>query len=92
MPQDLADLLQQLENRLNDLVDEAPLVALRAAGMLERTGRQVGVGAAYSTESGELPHVEIAAALGLPVKAARSRLRGYRLNLGPAQGGGRCRI
>ncbi|MFJ9854844.1 hypothetical protein [Streptomyces sp. NPDC101150] len=72
-------LMEHVENRLNDPVDRAPLVALRAAGMLERTGRKIGVGAAFSAESDEVPDGEAATALGLPVASAPSRLLGYRL-------------
>jgi hypothetical protein len=59
-----------VENRLNDLVDQAPLVALRAAWMVERTARQVGVGAACSVECDEVPEEQVATGLSLPVTAS----------------------
>ncbi|MGO4634937.1 hypothetical protein AB4225_29020 [Streptomyces sp. 2RAF24] len=77
LPDDVEGLLRTLRERLDELVDDAPLVVLKAAGKLETLAADYGsIAARYITgDAVALP--EVAEALGTTEKAASSRLAHY---------------
>ncbi|MEW2546605.1 hypothetical protein AB0910_12630 [Streptomyces sp. NPDC047002] len=79
LPAGLQDLIDQVESRLDSLVDQAPLAALKAVADLERTVKRVAGDAAYAVEMDELSWETVGKALGVPEREARSRLLGYAL-------------
>ncbi|MEV0415155.1 hypothetical protein AB0I68_31265 [Streptomyces sp. NPDC050448] len=74
MPAELSGLLQQVRERLDALTDEAPLAALRAVRILERTTKRVGREAAYRAEADDVSPEVLGQALGLTGSEARSHL------------------
>jgi hypothetical protein len=78
LPIEVTDLLHQLRQRLEQLVDDAPLAAVRAAGRLEAMAGAIGSPAAYRAVRGaEVSWRQIADALGTTEEEARSRLLRY---------------
>jgi hypothetical protein len=77
LPPALEDLLEQIDDQLSALADDAPLATLKAVAALERTTQRIGHHAAYSIRANETPWEAIATALGLPEGDARSRLLTY---------------
>ncbi|MFE6977216.1 hypothetical protein [Streptomyces sp. NPDC057682] len=79
VPEELADLIDQLDERLIQLAADEPLAALRAVARLKHVLDEAGAGAAaralHDSETGRL----IGPGLGLPEADARSRLRRYTL-------------
>ncbi|MFI8823736.1 hypothetical protein [Streptomyces sp. NPDC053431] len=80
LPDDLAVLLDQLRDRLDALLDDAPLTALKAADALESVVASTGpVAALFLTRAADvLPMARIAELLGMTEQAAGSRLAHYR--------------
>lgn len=80
VPEELAALIDQLDERLVQLAADEPLAALRAVARLKHVLAETGASAAaralHDSESGRL----IGPGLGLPEADARSRLRRYTLN------------
>ncbi|MCX3061656.1 hypothetical protein [Streptomyces beihaiensis] len=72
LPADVSGLLEQLEERLSALADDAPLAALRTVGMLERLARETGRMAAFTTAADP---ATVATGLGITEQAAASLLR-----------------
>ncbi|MEW1693538.1 hypothetical protein ACIQOF_35880 [Streptomyces sp. NPDC091265] len=79
IPEDLIDLLTQVDQRLNALACYAPLAALRAIATLEYTLTQAGRTAALNAEADDTAGNTIGPGLGLPDRHARSRLLRYTL-------------
>ncbi|MFF7183114.1 hypothetical protein [Streptomyces sp. NPDC008121] len=78
LPAEVSDLLHELRRRLEQLVDDAPLAAVKAAGRLEAMAGAVGSPAAYLAVRGaEVSWHQVAEALGTTVEEARSRLLRY---------------
>ncbi|MEU9998082.1 hypothetical protein [Streptomyces sp. NPDC050848] len=77
LPEDVAGPLRQLRERLDELVDGEPLVALRAVGELEEVITSSGRYAARLISLEDTPVSEVAEALGVTEKVARSRLSRY---------------
>ncbi|MEV8628602.1 hypothetical protein [Streptomyces sp. NPDC051079] len=77
LPDDVAGLLRTLRERLDELVDDEPLIVLKAAGKLEALVADYGPIAARYIARGTIPLPRIAEALGTTEKAARSRLTHY---------------
>ncbi|WP_435972254.1 hypothetical protein [Streptomyces sp. Qhu_M48] len=78
LPEDLAGLLRQLRERLDELVDDDPLMVVKAAGELEATVAFFGpLATRIVTSSEQLPLARIAEVLGMTEQAAGSRLRHY---------------
>ncbi|MEU9115197.1 hypothetical protein AB0D04_26285 [Streptomyces sp. NPDC048483] len=77
LPDELADLLQRVDDQLSALVDQAPVAALRAVAALERTTGRISRAAAYHAQADEVPWDSIGKSLGLTEKDARSRLTSY---------------
>ncbi|MEU0404585.1 hypothetical protein ABZ318_31075 [Streptomyces sp. NPDC006197] len=78
LPEDVAALLRRLRERLDLLLDDAPLAALKAADDLEVIVAMTGPHAASLVTRGQaIPMPQIAEALGMTEKAARSRLLYY---------------
>ncbi|MFD0367532.1 hypothetical protein [Streptomyces sp. NPDC059071] len=79
LPEDVADLLNRLHERLDELVDDHPLTVLKAANELESAVALFGPLATRFLGGGEEDAVaQVAAALGMTEKAAGLRLRHYR--------------
>ncbi|MCX5195501.1 hypothetical protein OOK31_16580 [Streptomyces sp. NBC_00249] len=77
LPAELAGLLRELDRQLENLADDAPLAALRAAGALERTTSRTARTAAFNIRNDEIPDAEIATGLGLSEATAGSRVLRY---------------
>ncbi|WP_143060347.1 hypothetical protein [Streptomyces sp. TLI_105] len=76
LPEDVARLLSQLRERLDEIEDDDPLTALRIVGELDSI---VDTNGSYSARlaTDKHPDGEIAAALGSTEKATAARLRRY---------------
>lgn len=77
LPLALRELLDQLEQHLNTLADQAPLAALKAVEALERMTGHIGREAAHGTQVDEMSWETIGKALGLPEAEARARVSRY---------------
>ncbi|MET7486410.1 hypothetical protein [Streptomyces sp. NPDC005538] len=77
LPEELSDLMEQLEERLDALAATAPVAALKAVAMLERMAGRVGREAAYGAQADDVSSESLGTALGLSVSRARSRLYRY---------------
>ncbi|MEU6373987.1 hypothetical protein [Streptomyces sp. NPDC046909] len=77
LPEDLADLLERLDERLTALADDAPVAALKAVARLERLTTRISREAAYNVDPDEVSWETIGTALGMSAKEARSRLFSY---------------
>ncbi|MFF5306361.1 hypothetical protein ACFY5F_44070 [Streptomyces sp. NPDC013161] len=77
LPEELSELIEQLEERLDALSDAAPVAALKAVAILERLAARVGKEAAYGAQADDVPGEALGKALGLSVDRARSRLDRY---------------
>ncbi|MGW7433956.1 hypothetical protein ACWGIN_30995 [Streptomyces sp. NPDC054861] len=78
LPAEVSDLLQQLRQRLERLIDDAPLAAVKAAGELESMAAAIGPVAAYlAVREDDLSWPRVAEALGTTEQEARSRLLHY---------------
>ncbi|MFI8917373.1 hypothetical protein ACIGW4_38035 [Streptomyces sp. NPDC053513] len=77
LPEDVAGLLRQLREGLDEIVGDEPLVALKAVGELEAIVASAGPLAAACATGDEIPVPRVAEALGMTEKAARSRLVHY---------------
>jgi len=77
LPEDVQNLLAQLQQRLSTLEADAPLAALRAVAAVERIARTIGWQVAFDIDPDETPWDEMGKALGLSGNALRSRLHGY---------------
>ncbi|MFC9706508.1 hypothetical protein ACFTWD_38125 [Streptomyces sp. NPDC056943] len=81
LSEDLAALLQQVRERLDQLLveEDRPVMVLKAADELEEIVASVGPTAARLLTRGEQETApEIAQALGMTEKAARARLNHYK--------------
>ncbi|NML51718.1 hypothetical protein HHL19_22425 [Streptomyces sp. R302] len=76
LPQDVARLISQIRERLDDIEDTDPLTALRIVGALDAVVETDGP---YATRLATRKHTdeEIATALGSTEKALAARLRRY---------------
>jgi hypothetical protein len=79
VPQDVAALIHQLEERLAVLADQAPLAALRVTAALERLTTRVSQEAAGIVDVDEFSDETIGTALGLSADTASVLLLHYRL-------------
>ncbi|WP_308460710.1 hypothetical protein [Streptomyces sp. Ru72] len=79
LPADLAQLMDQLEEHLTELAEQAPVAALKAVARLERLAALAGREAAYAAEVDELSPETIGKALGVSAGKARSRMTHYLL-------------
>jgi hypothetical protein len=79
LPDEVADMMEQLETRLFALAEQAPVAALKAVAALERLTGDVGREAAHAVQADELSSETIGKALGISAAKARSRLTGYLL-------------
>ncbi|WP_217208757.1 hypothetical protein [Streptomyces sp. AC550_RSS872] len=77
LPEDLADLLERLDERLSTLADDAPVAALKAVARLERITLRISREATYNVDTDEVSWDTIGTALGTSADEARSRLFGY---------------
>ncbi|MEV0738779.1 hypothetical protein AB0I51_23185 [Streptomyces sp. NPDC050549] len=77
LPEELSDLMEQLEERLDALAETAPVAALKAVAMLERMAARAGREAAYGVRADDVSGEALGKALGLSVNRARSRLDRY---------------
>ncbi|MEU5825851.1 hypothetical protein [Streptomyces sp. NPDC047803] len=77
IPEDVADLLARLRERLDVLADDAPLAALRIVAALEFTITEAGAVAAHTARADDQSWDTIATGLGLTESEARSRLHRY---------------
>ena len=81
VPQDITDLLAQLDTKVQHLTAESPAAALRAVAALKRIAETAGKTAAFNLGSdanaGELSWEEIAVSLGLPERDAHSEVYQY---------------
>ncbi|MFJ2574979.1 hypothetical protein ACIOYT_31755 [Streptomyces halstedii] len=77
LPEDLEKLLDQLGSRLSDLSDTDPLVALRAAGLAERTAQLFAGSAALTIQMKKTPLEDVGTALGCSEEEAKGQLREY---------------
>ncbi|MFE3644272.1 hypothetical protein ACFXOM_25275 [Streptomyces sp. NPDC059169] len=77
LPDDLADLLRRLRGCLDELLDDAPLAVVKAAGELEAIVTDTGPAAASLVRKAETPLSRIAELLGMTEKEAESRLDHY---------------
>jgi hypothetical protein len=74
LPTDVEAMIDELDRRLGDLADQAPLAALRAVTALERITSDAGREAAYNVRADELSWETVAKALGLTEDDAHSLL------------------
>ncbi|NBE50487.1 hypothetical protein [Streptomyces boluensis] len=79
LPDELTTLLEQVEERLELLVQDSPLAVLKAVAALERATKRFGRQAAAYTEADGLSDETVATALGLSAADAQSRLLRYHL-------------
>ncbi|MFJ9248411.1 hypothetical protein [Streptomyces sp. NPDC101776] len=77
LPEQLSELIEQLEERLDALADTAPVAALKAVAMLERMAGRVGKEAAYGAQADDVSDEALGNALGLSLRMAQSRLDRY---------------
>ncbi|MFE1230620.1 hypothetical protein [Streptomyces sp. NPDC058745] len=78
LPTEVSDLMEQLRQRLDRLVDDAPLAALKAVSGLESIIALVAPPAAYfAVRAGDVSWQQIAEGLGTTEDEARSRLMRY---------------
>lgn len=77
LPEDVEDLLERMEDRLNLLESDVPLAALRAVAAVERIARKIGWKVACDIDPDQVPWDEMGKALGWSGDAVRSRLSGY---------------
>jgi plasmid stabilization system protein ParE len=81
VPEDITELLERLEIRLDKLALDAPAAALRVVAALERAAEQVGENAAIGIQADvrgeELTWETVGTALGLPGRAARDTVERY---------------
>ncbi|MFF5970092.1 hypothetical protein ACFY7C_01055 [Streptomyces sp. NPDC012769] len=78
LPEDVAGLLRRLRERLDELVDDAPLPVLKAAGELESVVTFFGpLATRILTRHEEFSLTRAAELLGMTENAAESRLRHY---------------
>ncbi|MDP5315615.1 hypothetical protein [Streptomyces poriferorum] len=80
LPEDLATLIEQIEQRLGNLAGDAPLAALRAISRLEHIITDAGRRAAFHAEADAGDGSAIGPGLGLPEREARQRLLRYTLH------------
>ncbi|MEU6621948.1 hypothetical protein ABZ926_14405 [Streptomyces litmocidini] len=79
LPGDVTDLLRTLRERLDELADDEPVVALKTAGKLEAIVADYGSIAARYIDGDVIPLPRLAEALGtmliahMPWRALRSR-------------------
>ncbi|WP_331719822.1 hypothetical protein OG217_37290 (plasmid) [Streptomyces sp. NBC_01023] len=78
LPDDVAALLDQLNQRVDELADREPLVALRAANILQRNTHMSTLCAATTIERDKTTLATVGAALGCSASQAEARLRTYR--------------
>ncbi|MEV5972190.1 hypothetical protein [Streptomyces sp. NPDC051921] len=80
LPDDVAALLTQVRDRMDALLDDAPLIALKAADALESIVASTGpVAALFLTRAADvLPMARLAELLGMSEQAAGARLAHYR--------------
>ncbi|MGW5611484.1 endonuclease/exonuclease/phosphatase family protein [Streptomyces sp. NPDC003753] len=79
LPADLAQVMDQLEEHLTALAEQAPAAALKAVARLERLAVSAGREAACAAEADELSPETIGKALGVSAARARSRMTHYLL-------------
>ncbi|MFE2295055.1 hypothetical protein [Streptomyces sp. NPDC059452] len=77
LPDDVVELLDRIETRLDRLAADAPLAAIRAIAALERTTCYIGRTAALHAEADDPLGERMGTALGLTPEKARSRLFHY---------------
>lgn len=78
LPANVTDLLSQLQEKLEALVDDAPLAALKAVNDLEEIVASIApVAASIAVRGDEIPWPRIAEGLGTTEPDARSRLHRY---------------
>lgn len=77
IPEDVADLLTRLRERLDVLADDAPLATLRIIAALEASIAETGAVAAHTARADDQPWDTIATALGLTESETRTRLHRY---------------
>jgi hypothetical protein len=77
LPEDVKTLLEQLEDRLSTLGEDAPLAALRTVAAVERLAKRVGWQVAFDAHPDETPWDEMGKALGISGTALRARLHDY---------------
>ncbi|MFE0134646.1 hypothetical protein ACFWY6_24240 [Streptomyces sp. NPDC059037] len=77
LPDELAGLLEKVDEQLTALADQGPVAALKAVVLLERITKRIGRDAAANAQLDEVPWDSIAKALGLTEREARSRLINY---------------
>ncbi|MGW1126407.1 hypothetical protein [Streptomyces sp. NPDC002526] len=77
VPEDVADLLARLQERLDGLADDAPLAALRIVAALESAIAEAGAVAAHTARADDQSWGTIATGLGLTESEARTRLHRY---------------
>ncbi|GGT26698.1 hypothetical protein GCM10010222_80590 [Streptomyces tanashiensis] len=78
LPDDVAGLLRTLRGRLDELVDDEPLLVLRAAEEMEAIVADFGPIAARYIAGDAVPLPRLAEALGTTEKAAGARMAHYR--------------
>ncbi|MGW8487431.1 hypothetical protein [Streptomyces sp. NPDC055886] len=79
LPDDVAELLGKVEERLDNLADDAPLAALRAVAALERITQYAGRMAANGVFADDPTGERAGLALGISPDKACSRLAHYGL-------------
>ncbi|MFF5854557.1 hypothetical protein ACFY8B_02790 [Streptomyces sp. NPDC012751] len=77
LPEDLAQLLAALEEKLLALAEDAPAAALRAVTALDRLGRRAGREAAYMIDEDDGRWEALGRALGIGADRARSLVTRY---------------
>ncbi|MGW2016748.1 hypothetical protein [Streptomyces sp. NPDC001927] len=77
LPEDMAEALRLLHERMDELMDEEPLVVLLAAEKLEQVVASTAPVAARIVSMDDMPKSEVAAALGVTEKAVGWRLSHY---------------
>ncbi|MEV0445554.1 hypothetical protein AB0I84_12135 [Streptomyces spectabilis] len=79
LPADVQDLLEQVQQRLTALAEDAPVAALRAIATLEETLADTGQSAALGVGQDDPDWGAIATKLGLTEADCRARLYKYNL-------------
>ncbi|PRH76106.1 hypothetical protein C6N75_27395 [Streptomyces solincola] len=77
LPEELAELLARLDERLEAVADQAPVAALKAVAAVERMTSRISREAAWAVEEDGLSWEAVGTALGLTAEDARSRLADY---------------
>ncbi|MFC8919583.1 hypothetical protein ACFT5C_27895 [Streptomyces sp. NPDC057116] len=80
LPDELAGMLQRLEDELSRLAGQAPAAAMKAVAALERLTRDTAFQAACTADADGLPPATLGTALGISEDKARSRIRHYLMN------------